>query len=270
MSIPIIFFHAGNSDYLQHTLKQAVSTNPNSRVILIGDEFNEEYSSIVEHYPFDDYFSDVWDFKKIYVHLSTNDAAYEMICIVRWFIMKDFCKKHNIDKFFYCDSDVMLYSDITKEQKKFKDYRCTLTHNTSAGISFINEISVLEEYHKLCLDIYSKRDMHNFNKCALHYQNLQNSNRPGGVCDMTLWGIYRVIGNPGDYGETSAIVKNTTFDHNINGPDGYEIEDGIKKVYWKGTTPYCKNLRLNKLIKFNCLHFQGQPAKKLISSHVRP
>ena len=106
--------------------------------------------------------------------------------------------------------------------------------------------------------------MFNFNKCKLHYKNLQNSGRPGGVCDMTIWGIYRNIGNPGDYGETSAIIDDSTFDHNINGDDGYETENGIKKFVWKDNKPYCKKIWLDKEIKFNCIHFQGQPAKDLI------
>lgn len=269
MSIPIIFFHAGDSDYLQYTLKQAVTSNPNSDVYLLGDQFNEKYSSIVKHYMYDSFFDSVWDFKNKYVHLSTNDAGYEVICIVRWFIINDFCKRHNIDKFFYCDSDVMLYCDITEEQKKFADYRCTMTHNISAGITFINDLRVLDEYHDLCKRVYSKEDKFNFNKCKQHFENLQANNRAGGVCDMTLWSIYRNIGNPGDYGETSAIINDSTFDHNINGDDGYETENGIKKVYWKDNKPYCKKIWLDRLIRFNCIHFQGQPAKALIPSYVR-
>ena len=136
MSIPIIFFHVGDSPYLEFTLNQAASSNPNSDIYLLGDQFNEKYATNVEYYPFENFFEDVWDFKKIYTHLSTNEAAYEVICIVRWFVMNRFCKKHNIDKFFYCDSDVMLYCDITEEQKKFANYRCTMTHNISAGITF--------------------------------------------------------------------------------------------------------------------------------------
>tara|TARA_A100001515_G_scaffold134952_1_gene125514 strand:+ start:205 stop:1017 length:813 start_codon:yes stop_codon:yes gene_type:complete len=270
MSIPIIFFHVGDSSYLEHTLKQAVTSNPDSDIYLLGDESNEKYATDVKYYAYDNFFEDVWDFKKIYTHLSTNDAGYEVICIVRWFIMNRFCKKHNIDKFFYCDSDVMLYCDITEEQKKFANYRCTMTHNISAGITFINDLTVLDEFHTLCNNIYSKEDMFNFNKCKLHYKNLQNSGRQGGVCDMTIWSIYRNIGNPGDYGETSAIIDDSTFDHNINGDDGYETENGIKKFFWRDNKPYCKKLWLDREIKFNCIHFQGQPAKALIPSFVRP
>mgnify|MGYP003631664149 FL=1 len=267
MSIPIIFFHVGGSDYLEHTLKQAVATNPNSDVYLLGDVENSKYSEIVNFVPYENFFEDVWDFKKMYTHMSTNDPAYEMICIVRWFIINRFCKKQNIDKFFCCDSDVLLYCDITEEQKKFADYRLTLTHNISAGITFVNDLAVLDEFHQLCKDIYSKKDMYNFNRCKLHYKNLQNSHRAGGVCDMTIWWIYRNIGNPGDYGETSAIINDSVFDHNINGDDGYETENSLKKVYWEDNIPHCKKTWLNKKIKFNCLHFQGQPAKALIKEY---
>ncbi len=268
MSIPILFFHATNPEYLGHTLKQAKNTNPSSDIILLGDDSNNTYD-FVQHHNFMDYYDTASGLEKIFFNLSTNNPQFEYICFARWFIIRDFCRKHNIDKFFYCDSDVLLYCDITEEYEKFKDYRYTLTHNISAGIAFINNIEVLDDFCKLTMDIYSKRDGFNLTKCEQHFQNLQKHGRAGGVCDMTVWHIYRNLGNPGDVGETSAILNNSAFDHNINGDDGYETENGVKKVYWQGNEPYCKNIRLNRLIKFNCLHFQGGNGKLLIPSYAK-
>ena len=60
------------------------------------------------------------------------------------------------------------------------------------------------------------------------------------------------------------IFNEATCDDNVNEPHGaYSNEYSykrFKKIQWIKGIPYCHNKRLNKLIKFNTLHFQG-PAK---------
>ena len=58
----------------------------------------------------------------------------------------------------------------------------------------------------------------------------------------------------------------STFDHNINVSYGYDMENGIKKFKFKEGIPYCYNKTYNLDVKFNCIHFQGQPAKQLVRS----
>ena len=164
---------------------------------------------------------------------------------------------------------MLLYCDITEEQKKFEDYRYTLTHNISAGISFINDTSILDEYCHLVTNAYNRQDLFNFDKCFNHYLLLQKHGRPGGVCDMTFWEILRNKGNPGLVGETSAILGGSTFDHNINGPDGYEMHDGVKKVVWENDVPFCIQTSSGRKIKFNCLHFQGFHRKSMMVEYIR-
>ena len=267
MNIPIIFFHLGNPEFLQHSLSQANRTNPASDIILLGDESNKGYS-FVNHHNFNDYLDQESEkFVKFYSHLSTNNEQFELICFLRWFAIKNFVDKHSIDKFFYSDSDVLIYCDISKEQEKFQDYRYTLTHNISAGISFINDTTILQEYCKLITDAYSGEDLFNFDKARNHYLLLQKHGRAGGVCDMTFWEILRNKGNPGLVGETSAILEGSTFDHNINGDDGYEMKEGVKKVVWENNTPYCIQVSTGRKIKFNCLHFQGAHRKPIIKDY---
>jgi hypothetical protein len=81
---------------------------------------------------------------------------------------------------------------------------------------------------------------------------------------MTVWEIHRNMDNPGDIGETSAIINDSTFDHNVNQSYGYELQGGIKKFEFLNGVPYGNHVRTGKKIKFNCIHYQGVGAKNLI------
>jgi len=277
MSLPIVFLHKGNQDFIKYTLAKATETNPDSKIYLIGDSSNRYVKNISENLIWLDYENYAGENSNLlidnYIHMSTNPAPYEFICIDRWFVINEFMKKEDLNSCFISDTDVLLYSNVTNLQKKyFKNHRCTLTHNVSAGISFMNDRTILEEYIKLVLDSYTKKDKLMLDKASAHYQVLQNNNKPGGVCDMTWWMFLRNKNPPFDFGESMSIVSeesgvHSTFDHNINVSYGYDMENGIKKFKFKHGIPYCYNKTYNLDVKFNCIHFQGQPAKNLIRSY---
>ncbi len=72
-------------------------------------------------------------------------------------------------------------------------------------------------------------------------------------------------GGPFRVGEMTQIIEDSTYDHHINANDpGYEFKNGLKCFTCKNKYPYIKNHRLNKEIKFNCLHFLGE-AKSIMT-----
>ena len=136
-SLPIIFIHQSNSDHLKYSLAQAQRSNPSSTIFLLGDSSNDAYE-FVEHRSMFDYFSEAAQFKKIYKHYSTNGSDFELICFQRWFILREFLKTYGIQQCLYLDSDIMLYADVTKEQKKFEQFDFTLCWNTIGCVFFLN------------------------------------------------------------------------------------------------------------------------------------
>lgn len=269
----IVFIHQGNSGYLKTALRQARSTNLDTDIFLLGDDNHREICK-EENIRYENFFS-YYDTEKLkqfsfsYKHLSTNDGAYEFFCFARWFILESFIVQNQVESFFIADSDVLLYADIKKEFTKFKNFKFTLTNNASAGISFFNDISSLSEFTEFCVDVYNGSHKFIFDRCQSHYMDLQKNNQPGGVCDMTLWSWFRTdrFINPGLVGETSEIIEDSTYDHNINQSDGYEMLNGRKNIKMINNIPYCKNLWMNKDVKMNCLHFQGN-AKILMEKYV--
>ena len=116
MSIPIIYFHKGNSSYLNTSVKQCKKFN--DRVILIGDGSNSDID--VEHHNLYDYYDDVAKFRKLYQHMSTNGCGFELICYARWIILANFVKRQMLDTIVYLDSDVMTYCDYSEKENLFE------------------------------------------------------------------------------------------------------------------------------------------------------
>ena len=280
MTIPIVFFNFGNPAFLDIGLKQALYYNSETPIYLIGDDSNhKDYVNYIHYTDLMD--DDAQEFAQSFVNLSTNNEFYEKICFLRWFLIRNLVKKENITRLFATDSDVMYYCDIAKEAENFKNYRYTLTHNVSAGIGFINDISCLDQFCEFTNGVYnrlkhgqdlqinashSSKFKYYYDKFAGIYEIRKRNLLAGGVCDMTFWGEMRLMDNPGLVGETSAIINDTTFDHNINATDSYDWEGGMKKFIWKNDEPYCHNKWLQRDIKFNCVHFQGAHRKGLMQN----
>ena len=156
---PIIVLHKGSSDYLKICLAQAKFSNPNSRIILLGDESNELLAKQAgaEHYLICNYFSKALEFEKIYKHYSTNSYNFELFCFQRWFVVDEFINSEGLDKFLHIDSDVLLYADFSKELEFIdfiNNYDLTYSH-ASAHTSFFNSRRALCEFCNFIFEIFS-------------------------------------------------------------------------------------------------------------------
>jgi hypothetical protein len=259
MSLPIIFIHLGNSNYLLYTLYQAKKTNSESNVILIGDNSNQNYN-FVEHKNMHDYTKDALNFSKIYKHYSVNPLEYELFCFQRWFILKNFMLASNIEKCLYIDSDIMLYANVTEEQKKFSNFDLTLSLSTSPHCCFINNLNVLKDFCNFMVYIYTEPS--EFNQMESNFERGIKTHS-----DMTIfWEFgkrkYAAIG------EMSTIIDDSKFDHNINCSEQFEMCNEMKNIYFLGEEPFCKSLSSGQQVKFNSIHFQGA-AKKHIQNYFR-
>lgn len=260
--IPVIFIHKGYEAYLDCTLRQASKKNP---VYLLGDR--DQGPDSITFQNIDELRGGCDDFARNYTHLNTTPFDFEVFCYQRWFILKNFMVKNNIPVVFYCDSDVMLFEDVSKEWKKFDQFDMTLLHRTAAVSSFIT-LEAVDNFCKLLLNTYLNKDSYNYKKIASHFHVRQECRLGGGVCDMTFFEFFHYCsdcgGGPGKVGEMMHIIDGSTYDHNINVPDqDFDFADGRKNFKIKNGFPYVFSRQLNKDIKFNSLHFQG-PAKRFI------
>jgi hypothetical protein len=270
--IPVIIFHLGNQEYVKLCLQQ-LNKYDNSFILLTDndhfDEFKNDNCSIVNY---KDYLVNA---EKInYKHFSSNNCQFEFLCIIRWMCVYEYMKTNNINRAFVCDSDVLIYENITTINNKYlKDYDFMLcssgSKNITGGQSIWN-FEKIEEFVNFIFKFYSIENLHKMENWWKNYKE------PGGICDMTL--LYYFANNSSDFvglrlpdvpffnkDLTQTFDNEITFDLHLAAhgnhlyPDEYEINESNKNknIKFVNKQPYCYNKRLQKNIKFILLHFQG-------------
>ena len=273
MDLPIIIFHLGYKEYVSLCLLKALKYNKN--VILITDVVdkynNIDGATIIDY---NKYSKNAINFKKSYIHLSTNSSFIELLCIVRWMIIYEYMYSNNIDRAFICDSDVLIYENITQiDNNPLCDKDLMLCSSPSKNITGGQSIwssTKLREFTEFIFHFYTNQK----NRSTM-IEWFKQYNEPGGICDMTLLyyfshneTVFKGLRLPEyPYFEsdlTQIFNKEFTFDLHLASPgnhiypDEWESDDRKNKnIKYIDSKPYCYNKRINKDIRFILLHFQG-------------
>src|SRR5213079_2304430 len=68
---------------------------------------------------------------------------------------------------------------------------------------------------------------------------------------------------PGAVGDVTAIIDGCTFDHNINLPDGFAMQERTKLIRFHDRRPYGWHEGSARYVRFAALHCQGD-AKQIL------
>lgn len=273
MSLPVVFIHKGNSGYLAYSLAQVKASNPQSKIYLIGDSKNSHYNRIVEHKKINRYNEGIKEFASLYKHLSTNPFDYELFCFQRWIILKNFMISMGMEKCCYLDSDVMVYTNLTEEQKKMDRFDIVFSQNPycisdsiTPCCTFINARAI-EKFCFFLNKLYKYPNL--FKMMEAQFLKRSSQNLEGGACDMTALIRFQDYEKSNiKFGYTYDVDDGSSmYDHQVNSSaGGFEMENGIKKIYFKDNCPFGKVSVSNKEIKFHIIHFQGS-AKQYIKHY---
>ncbi len=262
--LPIVFLHYGCSHYLPFTAGRAKMMNIDSPVILIGDAANEKFLPFVQHVPMNRYAKQAVELEKHYKHLSPNGQGYELFCFLRWFILRDFMKAHDLTEIIHLDSDVLINVNVTRERSNWLDYDLTLVRSVCAGNMFVNGTRTLEELCDIIWDLYTGPESDR--KLGELYAKAQVSG--GGVCDMSALQLL-CDASPGRVGEMTGVQPDDSYwDANFRQSEGFEIENGMKKMTWLNGLPFGRHINSGRDIFFKSLHFQGK-AKDHLAAEFR-
>lgn len=253
MNIPIIIVHRGDTFYLKLVLEQIRLFNPHTRICLISDASTDKYC-FVEHYNIDDYSKGADAFKMAYIHMSSNPYDYELICFQRWFCIRDFVKTQKIENFLCMDSDVLLYCNIDEVMQQYISYDFTTCNKQGPGCALFN-ISSISDFCEYMMSMYTEDIL--LNKMESMYQEILDNRQLGGVCDMVAF-VWFQDNTKCNVIDIAIPTNGTCFDGCITWGQGFEMEDGKKKVYWIDNLPYGKLMNDQSLVRFYCLHFQGR------------
>lgn len=267
----VIFVHRGNDYYLQIAISQAHKYNPNLAIILLGDSSNANIKD-AKHYLIEDYFTRAAAFDKHYVNHSPNSRAYELFCFQRWFIIDDFLSKHPEYEttFLYCDSDTLLYADVTPDLNNLGNNKVAVEAWESPGFTFFAK-DMLKEFCDMVEWAYtSKRGQDIINRHAAY---LKSSNATQGISDMTAFRYFCLKRNRGrcidamepTYGWDKEYSKQLfCYDHNLNYHDNCLTDRlGGKVIKWQNKLPYCYSMALKQYVLMKGIHYQGH-AKPLM------
>lgn len=273
--IPIIFTHKGNQDYVKVAIKQASQWN--ERVILLGDTSNMDWD--VEHYQIVAFWDgDAERAADYYVHMCSNPHDFELYNVQEFFILREFMRQRELTKIFACDSDVMIYADLTEEERKFGDYLAIYSipeeqwdYRWSASAH-----SVYWTFGGLCsfCEFIEKTYTTEAGLAKLRekWQWHQDSGTGGGICDMTLLYLF-YLENAHLIHDICQVRDGVTFDHNIRvgeNAEPYEYVMGSeesKLVFWVRDRPFGERVN-GQHVRFATLHFQNG-AKPLMESYYR-
>lgn len=257
MPLPILFIHRGDEDYVRFCLQQAKMSNPLSDVILLGNAGNRKHANErIRHEMMQPYFQGAAEFAGIYRHVSPNAYEYNLFCLQRWYILRDFMRMSGISVCCYLDSDVMLYTDINDPKYRNFSFEFTWT-------SFVS----LPELERFCTFLTSC-----FFEDRLFEQVESYTWQIGqpAVSDMVLFSLYAE--KLTKYRTVYGIFEHDCFDHNLNvASQGIEAaEDGKKNVYLRNGSLFFRHAASGRFFRVNSLHFQGPPAKRYIPYFYSP
>ncbi len=192
-SIPIIFIHYGNSDYLKYTLTFAKYYNPDKEIILLGDKKNKHFEKIgIRHYMIEDFSSSpqIKEFHRVFKVVGRDD--FEMrgkdngksaddkgifwlkFVFLKMFIMYNFVKQHDIQSFWTFDTDNLVVGSLQELESELSAYDNTELNEGMSMHGLISNIEVLGKYingiNELFLDeSYLQTQRNELLKLPRHY-----------------------------------------------------------------------------------------------------
>ena len=270
MKIPIIILHIGKSNYVESCMKQALKYN--NEVIFLTDDSNYLNNFKIKVVDYTKYVKYGVQLQKTFKNYSTNSPQIEFLCVLRWLVVYQYMKENNINRAFICDSDVLIYDDISELNEKYlKDYNFMLCSSPSKNLTGGQSIWNIEELGKFkdfVINFYGTQ----INNIESFFETYKE---PGGICDMTI--LYYFAHNKSNFEGlrfdgmpyfnqdlTQIFNDELTFDLHLDtagnhpNPNDWEMVDGRKNIKYINNQPHCYNKRLKKDIRFVLLHFQGR------------
>ena len=157
-SPPLIFIHYGPARYLRWTLQAARRTNPEKRIILLGDESNRSFArGTADFFLFENYANGtaLAEFERVFqiiqgerhhFHKHGGIEAWLKFVFRRWFLMHEFLKSEKIDSFWTFDSDTLLLAPLAPREKNFSAFEATTQCRGMCLNAWVGSRRLVERY----------------------------------------------------------------------------------------------------------------------------
>lgn len=231
---PIIFVHYGPSAYLRHTLSAARRSNPEKKIIFLGDETNQRFCPrSVEFLPWHgltrgrklERFRSVFQPIEGARHkFNKKGGTKRWLAFVfeRWFYIENLIKQLGLARFWTFDSDTMVAADLAVRESRFDRFQATEQCRGRCLNGLVNDTSIVSGYTDWILKLFEDQDFIKQQRERLLVHD--------GLCfnEMDAWQHYR------DHNHVSAtplglVCDGEIFDDALAITRGFELAG--KKVY---------------------------------------
>lgn len=270
--------------FLPVSLSSVVKTNPDTDVFFlnINDNYPVGILGIIDVDVRKEFSSSATDISKRYKHLSTNKPDFELFCIQRFFVVRDFMRDRNITRAFLIETDVLLFADLNDFFSNVHgfDYNDTyLSESKCISLGYVT-LDYMNYFCEFVTNCYSDTSI--LNSMSMFFEKYTSDGKKGGICDMTFCDyINRAIygadvkfkaknfsdifsSSNGDIMFDSFIGRNSILNRDIIIDMDKSLIDGktIKKIKYVNGKPFVSTTEGD--LALGSLHFQGS-AKGLMS-----
>ena len=236
---PLVILHRGEASFMQRVLKENRRSNPDQRIIVLGDDYNRVPG--IEYHRWSDYRRYSGRLVKAYRHQSVNAFPFELLCMERWAVLLDFCEKWGLEEVIHLDSDVILYEPIVDSLPLMRGHKAAIC-GISPHVGYFRVEELAYAYEVMCSFFENPS---RFPKLGLH----------GNCSDMIFLGYAAKQHGWGCLLERS---DGAVFDHHLGTADGFEFQNNQKCFQFVSGQPYVRCEASGELIRFRCIHFQGR------------
>lgn len=263
MNVPILFCHYGISDYLKYTLKSARYFNPNKEIVLLGDSQNRSLaiSENVRHVYLKDYESSelLFNFEKVYLHTAGDSHGREFwlkFNFKRYYYIHEFLKQESINSCWYFDSDVLILSDLNKQELKFQNFDFAVHSNING---YINSRETLYLYLEHNISTFTDSEF------LLNQRKKIDLNSNLALTEMATFKTF-IQNRKIKHSILKKNINSETFDESILNADGMELieipfqEKKFKKLYADlSGNIFCRDAASLFFVKMMTLNMSGAP-----------
>jgi hypothetical protein len=166
----------------------------------------------------------------------------------------------------YCGVRCVNYFDIASEIAKINDVELTVIHEYTFHVMGILKQSALRQFCDFILHLFTDQDrlrwLRDFSKWH------QETNGPGGVCDMTAMCLFNQEKHC-RIKELDGIFCNKWIDRSMRQTQGFLMDKGHKAVSLINGERYLTTIT-GERIKPGILHFQGDSKQRILECCCPP
>lgn len=179
------------------------------------------------------------EFRTQYRHQSDSEKEWQFQTIVRWLVLAELTKEQSITPFWYVDTDVLVFGDISK-RPLLGDIGCI--KRMSAGTSYWANGATLNLFAEYIRSFYRKWD-----------HGIPSGTR---ICDMTILAEFlNHYRNAVNVDELTSVYNGTTFDNNpTTDLDTYASDGKFKKYEFVSGIPRVTLRSGGSSVMFNTIH----------------